>query len=198
MASEDRQVTSKTNDGRPLKDDAYNQRWIERMKAKCVVNENGCWIWQGFCHAFRNMKPGQRGYPGGAYGSKSCRVHRKMLEVKLGKLLPTEIQSCHTCDTPPCCNPDHLYPGTNQQNHLDGGKRKRMQGQTKTHCIHGHEFTPANTYVDSRPGGGASRHCRTCARVRLAHPEYRRKSAERLRRRRERLKAAKQEISHVG
>jgi hypothetical protein len=181
-----------------LKDAAYNERWIERVKAKCIVNENGCWIWQGFCHPFRNMKPGQRGYPGGAYGSKSCRVHRRMLEVKLGKLLPTEIQACHTCDTPPCCNPDHMYPATNQQNHLDGAKRKRMQGQNKTQCVHGHEYTPENTYLDQRPGGGGSRHCRMCARIRLAKPESRRRSAERGRERRQELRAKKQESSHVG
>jgi len=32
----------------------------------------------------------------------------------------------------------------------------------KTHCVHGHEFTPENTYLDD----GGWRQCRTCQRER--------------------------------
>lgn len=151
--------------GHALPDAEYNRRWINRVKARVKINESGCWIWQGFLHKFRNQKPGQPGYAGSAYRGKCVRVHRKMLELKLGLDLPRELHACHSCDNPPCVNPDHLYPATNQQNHLDGGKRQRMQGQRKTHCDAGHEFTPENTYMGKR-GLSASRQCKTCQRIR--------------------------------
>lgn len=184
--SKERSRVPTTAGGFQIPDEVYIPQWLARIKARCVANEKGCLVWQGFLHTFKNQKPGQPGYAGSAYRGKSVRVHRKVLELKLGRDLPTEIQACHTCDNPPCCNEDHLYPGTNQQNHLDGGKRKRMQGQTKTHCKNGHEFTPENTFVDHRPGGGASRQCRECNRIRqrtnhAVNPELGRERARRAR-----------------
>ena len=40
------------------------------------------------------------------------------------------------------------------------GKAKR------THCRHGHEYTPENTYWSDRPDGAKWRQCRTCGRER--------------------------------
>lgn len=137
--------------------------YIARWKADCIVRPSGCWDWQKHCDHFRNMKPGQRGYPTASYRNKRVRLNRKMLELRIGRTLKPGMQACHRCDYPPCINPDHLYEATNQQNHLDGGKRKRMQGQLKTHCKSGHEFTPENTYWSKR---GVS-HCRNCLRCKL-------------------------------
>lgn len=36
----------------------------------------------------------------------------------------------------------------------------------KTHCKHGHEFIPSNTYITTRPTNGRTRrHCMTCRRI---------------------------------
>jgi hypothetical protein len=78
---------------------------------------------------------------------------------------------CHTsecdlgdgCPHRACCNPAHLDPKTQQENtlrgcHANNGIRKREQ----THCIAGHPFDEANTYI--RPNG--TRVCRECGRIR--------------------------------
>jgi hypothetical protein len=60
------------------------------------------------------------------------------------------------------------------------GRRKPQGGAArnaaKTHCDHGHEFTPANTYRWTDPQTGwTRRYCRTCRRnARSDHHRFRR------------------------
>jgi hypothetical protein len=59
---------------------------------------------------------------------------------------------------------------TNRENVLRGIGLSAINA-VKTHCIHGHEFTEANTYVE-RDG---SRCCVTCKRRRLRETRARKK-----------------------
>ena len=56
-----------------------------------------------------------------------------------------------------CVHPDHLEPVTNRENILRG-KAVSARNARKTHCIHGHPFDEANTYI--YPNG--HRRCRRC------------------------------------
>lgn len=145
-------------------DEIYNELWIAKHRANCTITETGCWLWNGFCHQFRNMRPGQRGYPSSSYRGKGIRVHRKMLELKLGKTLPPSIYACHTCDQPPCCNPDHLFAATCSENMQDAVRKGRQDKAARTHCVRGHELSGDN--VQTRPtANGVRRKCLECERT---------------------------------
>jgi hypothetical protein len=82
----------------------------EMLAAKLVQAENGCLEWTGY----RNMARG--GY--GLLGSPPVYVHR--LAYRLAH--PDEPEPPvvrHSCDNPPCCNPDHLLGGTVADNNRD-------------------------------------------------------------------------------
>jgi hypothetical protein len=59
-------------------------------------------------------------------------VHRVAWELKHGPLLPGQ-QVLHRCDSPPCCNYDHLYVGGYAENAEDCSTRgRRSSGKVVT------------------------------------------------------------------
>ena len=100
----------------------------------------------------------------------SVLAHRWLLGYLRSEPLKPEEFACHHCDNKPCCNPRHLYVGDAHSNMRDLQMRGNpvnvlsTRNAAKTHCIHGHEFTPANTYI--RRGGKGYRECRECVRIR--------------------------------
>jgi hypothetical protein len=86
---------------------------------------DACWPWSG--------PVTWQGYGHIHYITKNPRtVHSVALELTSG-YRPEGMYALHTCDNPPCCNPDHLYWGTHDQNMLDKAKRGRafrMPGET--------------------------------------------------------------------
>jgi hypothetical protein len=157
-----------------LPEPEYSITLATRALEHTVKTETGCMEWQGWCN--------RKGY--GEVGVKFNRnehVHRVVFRGLRGPI-PDGMIICHTCDNRKCINPLHLFPGTIDINNKDMALKGRCKYSKKhwTHCKHGHEFTPENTWIDSRN----FRHCRACNRIRLNSPEYKRKSQERQRRRR--------------
>lgn len=78
----------------------------------------GCILWTGHLCA--------RGYGRIGYASKGSAVlvHRIAYECANGPI-PRGMVVCHTCDTPMCVNPDHLFVGTQKDNMRDMFKKGR-------------------------------------------------------------------------
>jgi hypothetical protein len=53
-------------------------------------------------------------------------AHRAVWLVAHGEL--PEVEVCHSCDNPPCCNPAHLFVGTHADNMRDSRVKGRMRG----------------------------------------------------------------------
>ncbi len=56
-----------------------------------------------------------KGYGQFTYNGKSCYDHR----IAYRKIPEDKPFICHRCDNPPCCNPNHLFPGTMKDNFDD-------------------------------------------------------------------------------
>lgn len=92
-------------------------------------------------------------------------AHRHALQLATGSL-GLGLMACHRCDNPACCNPTHLFWGTQKDNIGDAHAKGRtfiMPRQTR--CKNGHEVTAENTRLD-KDRGGWKRTCRICARDR--------------------------------
>lgn len=126
---------------------------MAKIKGRCKILANGCWQFQGF----RN----RQGYGFTSYRGKPWSVHRLVLMIAKGPI-PKKLKACHSCDYPPCANPDHVFAGTSSQNTRDSVAKKRHAGTHKTECKRGHKFTKANTYIEKPTG---RRHCKACDRA---------------------------------
>lgn len=129
----------------------------ERFESRLLETTSGCLEWTGSRNA--------DGYGSATRGRSSALAHRLAWELAYGPI-PQGRLVCHRCDNPPCCNPEHLFLGTQSDNMRDMAAKGRSSGQKVTHCAHGHEFDEANTKMIRRKNGRYQRRCRTCEKVR--------------------------------
>lgn len=114
--------------GKPKDPEKY-LKWKKKIsrlgKGKEIVfheDENGC-------HICTSHNPNHRGYPIITYLGRHLTVAHLMYERKIGKELPKGTLLRHTCDNRLCVNPDHLIPGTPQDNMQDKVNRGRVSRQ---------------------------------------------------------------------
>lgn len=77
-----------------------------------------CWPWLG---AKNNCGYG-RSYTNG----HSSLVHRRVWEAMYGPV-PQGLCVCHHCDNPACCNPQHLFVGSQRDNLYDRDRKGRSR-----------------------------------------------------------------------
>lgn len=83
------------------------------------IEPTGCLVWtKGKCHD---------GY-GNVYAfGKNTGTHRVAWMLTHGPI-PEGMKVLHHCDNPPCCNPDHLFLGTDMDNTVDKCSKGRQRG----------------------------------------------------------------------
>ena len=124
---------------------------IDRLLNKIIINQvTDCWEFQG---GKNNI-----GYGMIRDGKKMRTTHRVSYEEHYSKI-PQGMLVLHKCDNMVCCNPNHLWLGTHQDNTNDmiskgrhnpwGGASYGMTGkkQPRTTCIHCNQSMPNNSYA---------------------------------------------------
>lgn len=127
------------------------QRFWEKVDKR---GPDDCWIWKGG----RN----DRGYGHIFVDYKVRMATHVSWEFANGKDFPKGMCACHSCDTPACVNPNHLWVGTNGDNNRDCVAKGRNHYTKKTHCPQGHPYSGKNLVIRS----DGYRECAECRRLR--------------------------------
>jgi hypothetical protein len=141
----------------------YDAALYEKLISKTRQDASGCWLWTGCSFHKRQYAAHRYGYMSvkieGIWRTKTA--HRLMWAAMHG--WPTRDQCvCHRCDVPLCCNPEHLFLGTHEDNMQDSRQKGRHFLSAKTHCKRGHELAGDNMFVDKN----GCRHCKACGTIR--------------------------------
>ena len=97
---------------------------------------SGCWLW--------DRAISQTGYGNICVDGKYRGAHRVVYEALVGPI-PEGLHLDHRCRVRACVNPNHLEPVSQRENSLRGVGAAAVNAR-QTHCRHGHELTPENTY----------------------------------------------------
>lgn len=94
----------------------YKQQRLQELLSKTVITKSGCLEWKGF--------KDKKGYGHCYVFAIHDRVHRHIWVLIKGKI-PENLHVLHSCDNPSCININHLFLGTNQDNHIDKLNKNR-------------------------------------------------------------------------
>ena len=121
-----------------------HEAYFEQIKLKLAKNtkrlRNGCLVWT-------------KSVSGGGYGALDVSVagkprrypaHRASYMVENGEI-PEGMFVCHRCDNRRCCEPKHLFLGTQRVNMRDASKKRRIAGRKLTPRMARHAYTSKAT-----------------------------------------------------
>jgi hypothetical protein len=95
----------------------------ERLLARLIVTDSGCWLWTGALDA--------KGYGVIGKGRREeglLATHVASYELHVGPI-PDGLVLDHSCRRPACVNPEHLEPVTNAENGRRGARAKLTHAQ---------------------------------------------------------------------
>lgn len=97
-----------------IPDDKYAAHFWAKVETR---GADECWHW--------TESTSDDGYGFVRKDRKTKRAHRVAWELTNGDI-PDGMKVLHKCDNPPCCNPNHLFLGTDQDNSDDKMKKGRF------------------------------------------------------------------------
>jgi HNH endonuclease len=86
--------------------------------------QDGCWNWL--------KSKNKNGYGIVWDGDKATLAHRLAWRLSIGPIEPIELHVCHSCDNRLCCNPNHLWLGTSDDNMKDMANKHRGSSARRT------------------------------------------------------------------
>lgn len=92
-----------------------------------IGTPDACWEWQGARKDGTHHYGRFRATVAGRYANHSA--HRVAWFLMHGEWPQPGVVVCHSCDNPPCCNPSHLWLGTQRDNARDRGEKGRYRGR---------------------------------------------------------------------
>lgn len=95
--------------------------WQARFADRADYNlKTGCFEWKGACdrdgYGVFSSDPD--------FGRKKLKAHRLAYELHVGPI-PDGLLVLHSCDNPPCVNPEHLFLGSADDNRTDMYQKRR-------------------------------------------------------------------------
>jgi len=101
-----------------------NEKLVKRFFSKVdIKGDDECWNWL--------VHKNSDGYGTFKYNYTSIPAHR-MLWLIFNNEIPEKMYVLHTCDNPSCCNPKHLFLGTQKDNMIDmvnKGRNCNLKGE---------------------------------------------------------------------
>lgn len=82
-------------------------RITEFWRSVDVCGDDECWLWTGYV---------EKGYGRFYFEGRMAGAHELALSFTTGEAKHPALDTCHSCDTPLCCNPAHLRFDTRQSN----------------------------------------------------------------------------------
>jgi hypothetical protein len=99
--------------------DPESEKYKQRLTDKVEVDpQTDCWLFTGAIAS--------NGYGHISYRGRDEYAHRLAAVLYLNYVLDSPLYVLHLCDTPPCCNPEHLVIGTQKDNMRQAAERGRM------------------------------------------------------------------------
>jgi len=116
----------------PLKESAKIRFWrkVDRNGPMIPEMKERCWVWT----ACKDID----GYGNFGINGSAFRAHRVAFVLSGGILSGERNLALHRCDNPSCCNPAHIFAGSDADNMLD----KKTKGRTARGDRHGSKTHP--------------------------------------------------------
>lgn len=94
---------------------------ISYIVSRVILNEKGCWLWP----AAKSVRYGNI-----TWKRKQRHLHDLVWFLFYGEK-SKDLNICHVCDEGLCCNPTHLFLGTQSVNLIDASKKGRMNAKVQ-------------------------------------------------------------------